>query len=379
MKISGSSLPETRKDKDMKKKALLVIGLCIASLNLRPAINSIAPLLDSIQADLGISATVASLLTSFPVLFMGLFSPVAAKAGSKWGIERIIASALLIIGVGTIIRLFTHSVSFLLATALITGIGIALLGPLLSGFIKQHFPKHVPSLIAVYTVTLSMGAAFSSALSAPLQKQFHSWQGSLGSWAVIAFVAAIIWYLFVNLHVKKSVNTATDVKTKLPWTNSKAWTLTFSFSLMAMLFYSLTAWLPQIIQGIGYTKSYAETSFTIFVAVQIPVNLVLPILLKRLPSRRFWLVTGSLLEVTGLILLMINVEPWIASAFIGIGAGGLFPLNLLLPIDATNNAHDAASWSAMVQSAGYVIGAFGPIILGWIHDASKGFTFAFLG
>ncbi|MFH7820022.1 MFS transporter [Neobacillus thermocopriae] len=364
----------------MKKNVLLIIALFIASLNLRPAINSIAPLLESIRSDLGMSAAVASLLTAIPVLCMGIFSPVAVKAGGKWGIERIIGLSLVIIGIGTVIRLFTNSVLFLVTTAFIAGIGIALIGPLLSGFIKQHFPNHVPSMVAVYTVALTLGAAFSSALSTTLENSFNSWQISLAFWAIIAFVAAVIWWLFVNQQVKKSAHTATaGTKVQLPWGNGKAWILTLSFGLMAMLFYSITAWLPQIIEGMGYTKNYATIALTIFVAVQIPVSLVLPILLKRFPSRRLWLVVESILELVGLILLVLNVEPLVASALIGIGAGGLFSLNLLLPIDATDNAHEAASWSAMIQSAGYVIGALGPIILGWIHDATNSFVSAVFG
>ncbi|OIK11237.1 MFS transporter [Bacillus sp. MUM 116] len=364
----------------MKKNILMIIALFIAALNLRPAINSISPLIESIRGELVMSAAIASLLTSIPVFCMGLFSPVAVKAGGKWGIERIIGLSLVVIGVGTVIRMFTNSVSFLIISSLIAGIGIAFIGPLLSGFIKQYFPKNVPSLIAIYSVALTLGAASSSALSSPLQKTFHSWKSSLAFWSIIAFVAAIIWWFFVQLQVKKSAQTdLAGAKTNLPWRNGKAWILTLSFGLMAMLFYSYTAWLPQMIQGMGYTKSYAETSFTVFVVIQIPVNLVLPMLLKNFSSRRLWLVIGSLLELAGLILLVLHVEPWIASAFIGIGAGGLFPINLLLPIDATNNAHEAASWSAMTQSAGYVIGAFGPILLGWVHDATNSFSSAIFG
>ncbi|MEH7384822.1 MFS transporter [Bacillus sp. JJ1521] len=363
----------------MKKTILLVMALFIASLNLRPAINSVAPLLDSIMASLGMSAAVASLFTSIPVLCMGVFSPVSVKASAKWGIERIIGWSLLVIGIGTVIRLFTHSTILLLITALIAGVGIALVGPLLSGFIKKHFPKHVPSMIAVYTCALFCGAAISSSFSVSLQKSLNSWQGSLAFWAIIAFLAAIVW-LFVNLQVKKSTrSTLVETKTSLPWGNARAWMLTLSFGLMAMLFYSFTAWLPQIIQGMGYTKAYGATSLTIFVAIQIPVSLVLPILLKKFPSRRLWLIIASLFELIGLMLLVLNVQPLVASALIGIGAGGLFPLNLLLPIDATDKAQDAASWSAMTQSGGFVIAALGPIILGWIHDFTNSFNSAVFG
>ncbi|MFB5189104.1 MFS transporter [Alicyclobacillus fastidiosus] len=359
----------------MKRNALLIaIALFMASLNLRPAINSVAPLLGNISAELGMSAGVSSLLTSIPVLCMGVFTPVAVRASDKWTIERMIGLSLVVIGIGTGLRLVTHSVTFLLITALIAGVGIAMIGPLLSGFIKQHFPKHIPIMIAVYTVALTLGAAISTSLSIPLQKSFHSWQGSLAFWAILAFIAALIWWLCINLQFTKATHAeSASMKAKLPWSNGKAWLITLSFGLMAILFYSFTAWLPQIIQGMGYSKSYASTSLTIFVAIQIPVSLVLPTVLHKFPSRRLWLVVESLFELLGMTMLVFNVDPLLASAFIGIGAGGLFSLNLLLPIDATNHHHEAAAWSAKAQSVGYVIGAFGPIILGWIHGVSNSF------
>ncbi|MEG0285750.1 MAG: hypothetical protein RR494_06785 [Vagococcus sp.] len=48
---------------------LLIIAL---SLNLRPAITSVGPLLSIIKNDLTMGNVSASLLTTFPVFFMGL-------------------------------------------------------------------------------------------------------------------------------------------------------------------------------------------------------------------------------------------------------------------------------------------------------------------
>ena len=365
----------------MKKRyILMIIALFIASLNLRPSINSIAPLLETIRTSLGMNASVASLLTSIPVLCMGLFAPVAVKFSGKWGIERVLGWSLLVIGVGTILRFFTNSTSFLLITAFIAGIGIAFAGPLLPGFIKRHFPKHVPSMIAIYTVALTLGAALSSSLIVPMQNSMNSWQSALGIWGVLAFVAVLLWWLFVMRHIRPQDHLAsTGTKTRMPWTNKKAWLLTLTFGLMAMLFYSFTAWLPEIIQGMGYSKSYAASALTIFVVVQIPVSLVLPILLRKFPSRRLWLTVAALLQLVGLVMLAFSIEPLVATFFIGVGAGGLFSLNLLLPLDATDNPQEAAAWSAMTQSVGYVIGATGPLILGWIHDATDSFSTAIAG
>ncbi len=54
-------------------------------------------------------------------------------------------------------------------------------------------------------------------------------------------------------------------------------------------------------------------------------------------------------------------------------------LDQLLPIDMTGDAQEAASWAAMTQSVGYVIGSMGPILLGWMHDATNSFSTAIVG
>ncbi|WP_028775999.1 CynX/NimT family MFS transporter [Shimazuella kribbensis] len=359
--------------------SLMMVALFITSLNLRLAINSISPILENIRNDLGMSASIASLLTSIPVLCMGIFSPIAAKLGNRWGIERVIGWSLAFIGFGTILRFFSNSTLFLLLTAFIAGVGIAAVGPLLSGFIKRYFQTKVPSMIAIYTVALTIGAALASGLTAPLQTSLN-WQGALAIWAIFAIIAVPVWWLFVLHRIKKTTNQpSVQQEVKMPWGNKTAWLLTLSFGLMAMLFYSVTAWLPPIIQNMGYSKMYAGNVLTIFVVVQIPVSLLLPVLLKRIPSRLTWLLIASSMELIGFLMILFAFEPWIAALFIGIGAGSLFPLNLLLPIDATKNAQEAASWAAMTQSIGYIIGSAGPILLGWIHDSTKSFSLAIIG
>jgi len=362
---------------------LTVVALCAAALNLRPAINSIAPLLETLRHDLGMSGSLASLLTSIPVLCMGLFSPVAAALGARYGIERVLGWALALIGLGTALRLFTSSPALLLLTAFAAGVGIAAAGPLLSGFIKRHFPKQVPLMISLFSVALTSGAAMASGLTAPLQSAFGSWEAALGAWAVLALVAVPLWQFAVMKRVGNvvSVRSASggEPAASYPWRNRRAWLLTLSFGLMAMMFYSMTAWLPPIMEDLGYGKVYAGNALTLFAVIQIPVSLLLPVIMKRYPSRLVLLLSFSGIELLGFLMLILSVPPWIAALFIGIGAGAIFPLNLLLPIDATRTPQDAANWSSMIQSAGYVIGAAGPLLLGWLHDWTGSFSSALIG
>lgn len=360
------------------KTALLAAALFLACLNLRPAVNSIAPLLQSIRNELGMSVAQAGLLTTVPVLCMGVFGPVAARLARLYGMERMIGWALGLIGMATFFRLFADSFGLLLITAFVAGVGIAVAGPLLTGFIKRYFPNRAPAFISVYTVALTIGAALASGLAAPLESSFRSSLGALAVWSVFALAAVPAWWRFVPMNQQGRAE-ARQTAAQFPWSSMKAWKLTLSSGLMSMIFFSITAWLPMMIQDMGYGKWYAGNSLTLFVAIQIPVSLLMPALLHRYPSRLQWLWIASLMELVGFAMLLFSAEPWLASAFIGVGAGALFPINLLLPIDMTRNAQEAASWSSMVQSAGFVIGAAGPLLIGLLHDATGSFYSSVIG
>lgn len=384
---------------------LLGLAMFLASLNLRPAINAVSPIVQTLRSDLGMSASAASLLTAIPVLCMGIFSPLAVRWGHRHGIERVIAWSLAVIGAGNALRLVAHSAFFLMLTAFIAGVGIGAIGPLLSGFIKERFPARISSMISLYTIALAVGATSSSWLSVPLQTGMRSWRGSLAIWAILAFVALAGWTRIVlrdradstalvssgasnasnasNASSASGASGASNVpgasgasaasrRSKLPWGSGRAWLLTLSFGALGMLFYSLTAWLPPIVENMGYGREYAGNMLTLFSLMQIPVGLLFPLLLKRVPSRLFWLLLGSGFLLAGFALLELSAPPWIAVALIGVGPGVLFPLNLMLPIEEAADAGQAAAWSAMTQSAGYVIGALGPVLLGWLHDAAGG-------
>jgi len=355
-------------------KALLVAALLAAALNLRPAIASVAPLLETLRLELSMTAAAASLLTSIPLLCMGIFSPLSARLGGRYGIERVLGWALLLIGGGTALRWFAESAGFIMATALLAGAGIAAAGPLLSGFIKRHFPGEAPFMISLFAVALTLGAAIASGFTAPLSHLLASWNVALGSWSLLAFLAVPIWMLAARgTAVRAEAGRTSGDAMKLPWTSGRVWLLTASFGLTAMLFYSIVAWLPPILIEEGLSPAYAVQVLTVFTLMQVPAGLLLPVILKRFPSRLKLLLIFSFLQLLGLVLLYGAASPWAAGVLLGIGAGALFPLNLLLPVDAAATPQEAAAWSSMIQSAGYAIGAAGPLLVGMLHDGMGGF------
>jgi len=360
----------------------IVLALILASLNLRPPITSISPLMSTIQHDLGLSGMTASLLTTLPVLCMGIFAPFSIRLSRRWGNEGAIVLALILIGLGTGLRLFVGATPLMMLTSFLSGVGIALTGPLLSSFIKQYFPNRVAAMVGIYSTAMVMGASISVGLSVPLQHALGgSWRGSLSTWTLLAVIALPIWMKLAwsARTERQSGQTSAVIHASLPVKNRRAWVLTMFFGLMAAIFYSLTAWLAPAIQSHGYSQETAGNIQTLFTLISLPSTLFIPMLVHRYQRRVFWLVGCAMLELIGVLMLNLSVSPWFAAIPLGIGAGGLFPIALMLPIDETSNAQEASSWSAMTQSGGYILGALGPLAIGWLHDLTGSFVQAFYG
>ncbi|MBD2865656.1 MFS transporter [Paenibacillus oceani] len=353
----------------------LLAAIFLAALNLRPVITSVAPLLQTIQANTGMSGVAASLLTTLPVLCMGVFAVVATTIRDRIGLERTFFLALALVTAATVLRGLIGSETLLILTAVVAGIGISLAGPLLSGFIKKYFPNH-PGIVSVYSASMTVGAAMASGLSIPVYARTgNNLPLTLACWAVLGVLALLIW---AGLIRKRNENGLPASRSRLPIRSKRAWMLTFFFGLMASMFYSLTAWISPIAQSLGYSKTNAALLLTVFTLVQIPVSVIVPSLVARSGKRRLFLILCSTCELIGILLLLSGLPLSVAVVCLGLGAGGLFPLALMLPIVETDTAEEAGSWSAMSQCGGYVIGSAGPFAIGLLHDAYNSFLPAFL-
>ncbi|MFB4213688.1 MFS transporter [Shouchella sp. JSM 1781072] len=341
-----------------------LFALTLAALNLRPAITSISPLLESIQAELGMSGATASLLTTLPVLCMGIFAPFAAIISKKIGLERAIFVSLIFITVATLMRGVVGSVLLLVVTAFLAGIGIGLAGPLLSGFIKQHFPTK-PGFVSVYSVSLVIGAGVATGFAVPVYDGFNgNWQLALAVWGSLGLLALFFW---IGL-IRKRPTALKTTDSALPFKNRRALLITLFFGLMATVFYTITAWAAPIVMSFGYSTAMAAAGVTLFQLIQIPVSLVLPSIVSKYGHMTTALIGCSLLELVGVIFLLIGFHPLLALGLIGLGAGGLFPLALMIPIIETDSADKASALSALNQGGGYVFAALGPLAVGTLYD-----------
>jgi len=364
--------------KHQERTYLYILALFFVSINLRIGITSVSPLLETIRQDLNISNFSVSFLTAIPVFCMGTFALLTGKVIKKYGAEKAIMACLILIGFATCMRAFTSSISTLFASSLFIGIGIALAGPLLSGFIKEKFPTKIGLMIGIYSVGMGTGASLSAGLTIPLQHVLKDdWNMALAFWGVLTIIAIIFWYPVMKQ--KKNTSTQDKKNNSLPLRNKKAWLFTIFFGLQSGIFYSITTWLAPANQSMGVSGEQAGTLITVFTVVQMICSFLIPTLADIYKNRALWLLGSICFVLIGLSLMIYPLTtPWIPSILLGIGLGGVFPLALMLPLYETKTSEDASAWTAMMQSGGYIMGGFIPVLAGIARDYFDGYTQVFI-
>ena len=177
----------------LKRPWLLLLGLVLVALNLRPALSSMAPVLGQVSEGLGLSASQAGLLTTLPVLCLGLFAPLAPMLARRFGSERVVLGILLTLALGIVLR-STLGEAGVFAGSVVAGASIGIIGVLLPGIVKRDFPKHAGTLTGVYTMALCLGAAMAAGATVPLaQRLGDSWALGLGFWVIPAVLAMLVW------------------------------------------------------------------------------------------------------------------------------------------------------------------------------------------
>jgi CP family cyanate transporter-like MFS transporter len=352
---------------------LLILGLVLVALNLRPALSSMAPLLGQVSASLGLSGSTAGLLTTLPVLCLGLFAPFAPMLSRRFGAERVVLWVLLLLAVGIGLRSQLGVVG-LFAGSLVAGASIGIIGVLLPGIVKRDFAGQAGAMTGVYTMALCLGAALAAGASVPLAQHFgDSWSLGLGFWLVPALLAALVW--LPQTKTRHGVQQVTrQVKGLLR--DPLAWQVTLFMGLQSSLAYVVFGWLPSILISRGMSAAEAGLMMSASILIQLPSALAAPWLASRGRDQRVAVAVLMLLTLAGLFgclyAPMSGVWGW--AVVLGLGQGGMFAIALTLIVLRSPDSHVAASLSSMAQGIGYTIASGGPLAVGLVHDWTGGWN-----
>lgn len=365
----------------------LVLALVLVALNLRPAIASVPPVLPDIQRDLRLSGTAAGALTALPVVCLGLFAPVAARLAGRFGVDRVVAWALVVLGAGTLARAVGGAAGLFAAT-FVAGIGLAVGGALLPGIVKAHFAAdRAATVTGLYTTGLAGGALLAAALTVPLRNLLGgAWAPALAVWALPAVAALAVWRRVAvpagpgPPGPGPAGEASPPARGGLPWRSGLAWRVTLYTGLQSLLFYASLTWLSPLFQARGWSAERAGALLAVFSLTQLVATLGLPVLADRTGDRRPWIALSVSACTAGLLALAVAplAAPWLVAAVIGFGTGGQFAMALTLLVDAAADPAASRRLSGMAFLVGYLLAAAGPAAVGGLYDATGGFTAAFL-
>src|SRR4051812_9558819 len=86
--VDSQPAPRPTPTPSLARRILLGASVVLIAFNLRPVFASLSVVLPEIIQATGLSATAASLLTTLPILCLGVFAPLAPWLGRRFGTER---------------------------------------------------------------------------------------------------------------------------------------------------------------------------------------------------------------------------------------------------------------------------------------------------
>ncbi|EDS9905517.1 CynX/NimT family MFS transporter [Salmonella enterica] len=353
-----------------KQGALLIAGILMIATTLRVTFTGAAPLLETIRSDYGLSTAQTGLLTTLPLLAFALVSPLAAGIARRFGMERSLFAAMLLICAGIALRSLPSAALLFAGTAII-GCGIALGNVLLPGLIKRDFSQHVARLTGAYSLTMGAAAALGSALVVPLALHGFGWRGALLMLVLFPLLGFLIWLPQWRTTRSANLSSSRALHERGIWRSPLAWQVTLFLGLNSLIYYVIIGWLPTILISHGYSEAQAGSLHGLLQLATAAPGLAIPLILHRFNDQRWIAALVSLLCAVGAAgLWFVPSQAIIWTLLFGFGSGATMILGLTFIGLRASSAHQAAALSGMAQSVGYLLAACGPPVMGKLHDAS---------
>ncbi|MFJ2462963.1 cyanate transporter [Pseudomonas sp. NPDC087615] len=353
----------------------LMLAIILVALNLRPSMAAVGPLLSAIRGDIPLSFSLASLLTMLPVMTMGMAMFFGIGISQRLGEQRTVLLSLLIIALATLSRLFIDSAGDLIVSAMLAGIGIALIQALMPALIKSRFADNVALCMGLYVTSIMGGAAIAASFAPLVRVQTGSWRLGLAIWAALALLAFVFWW-----SQRRSLpNTMTGAaRNESFFSNARAWLLAIFFGLGTASYTCVLAWLAPYYVEKGWSEQNAGLLLGFLTAMEVISGLIVPAIANRSRDRRVVLMALLGLIIAGFcgLILIPQHLSLLWPCLLGLGIGGLFPMSLIVALDHLDNPQRAGGLTAFVQGIGYLIAGLSPLLAGMVRDQLGSFEWA---
>lgn len=367
----------------MKKEhsPFLIPGIVMIGIALRAPFTILPIVLTDIAEGLQVPVSSLGLLTSLPLIMFALCSVFAPRLAQKMSLEKLFALVLLVLTLGSLIRVF--NLPLLYTGTIILGAAIAVLNVLLPSLIQANQPHRVGLLTTLYITSMGLSITILSALAVPIV-QMSSWQGLIWVSTLICFVILLVWLPNVKYSHRLAAKQQGKQKQGALLKNPRVWALILFGGLQSLLFYTSMTWLPTLGQQAGLSTDTTGLLAAVFSLISLPFSMTIPSLTARLKARQR-LVMISLVSAAGLIgiaMLLIRTDAFsywlILNLLIGMSVSALFPYLMVTFSLKTSTPAQTAQLSGLAQTGGYILAAFGPSLFGYSFDLFHSWTPAIL-
>ncbi|MFD4508954.1 CynX/NimT family MFS transporter [Streptomyces sp. NPDC058457] len=366
---------------------LVVIGIVLSAVNLRPAITSLGALLEEVRDGLGMSGSVAGLLTSVPPFCFAVFGVMAPRLARRFGPVAVVCAGMVAVTAGLLIRPYAGSTAGFLAGSALALMGIAVSNVLMPVIVKRWFPDRVGSMTGLYSMALAAGTSVAAAVTVPMTDALGGgWQTGLAVWGGLAAAAVLPWVPLVRDRgtapaPEAAAEAGAGARARaerqppaLRITRSRtAWALAVFFGLQATAAYITMGWMAQIFRDAGVSASTAGLLLAVTMAMGVPLAFVIPRVATRLPHQGPIVIALGVCGLAGYAGLYLAPAggAWAWAVLLGI-SNCAFPLALTMVGMRARTGAGVAQLSAFAQSAGYLISIPGPLLVGVLYQHGGG-------
>ncbi|PRB64954.1 MULTISPECIES: MFS transporter [unclassified Microbacterium] len=358
-----------RRGSEFRDRAVGLGAALLIGLNLRPAITSVAALLEPTRAAFDLAPVQLNLLATLPVIAFGISAPVGPLLARRLGVTRALIWTMVALAGSLALRVVVPG--GMLPGTFLAGVSIMAAGTLLPQYLKSLRAGGL--WIGLSSMSFSAGAALGAGLAVPLSTAVGGPAVALGLWAVPALIAA---GAMVGVALRSEAPPPPSSRMALPRSARPTVALiTAMFGLQAMLFFAVASWLPRILGDRGVDAQTAGWLLALTSVAGLVPTLVAPILARR---RRVLRLFGP-----GLGIVMLAAFVWLASGdesyiaitvVLGAVQSATFGLSLALIVMLAADEASAGLLSAIAQGVGYAFAGAGSLLVGVLHDLTGGWT-----
>lgn len=380
--MPGSELPSAGARKTASARAsfaLLLVTVLVVAANLRMTVQGVGSLIDQIGGDTGLSPTLLGLLGALPLLMYAVVSPLAHSISHRFGANRSMLWALLVLLVATAVRSLDAGLAPLWIGTILTGASIAVANVLMPAIVKTWFPTRVHVVMPIYTAVLAGTGALASGLVVPIshvgQGDGLGWRFALLTTGFLIVPGIVLWIAAIRqTGTDRTVEQAAEPRARGIWRDPIAWLVALYMGLQAAAFYMLVTWLSPLSISYGTSEVQAGVEVMVMQLFAVGGSLSVPFLLRGWGRR--WV--PAILPLPGLVgivgLMLLPQAAWLWGAIFGYVSGAMFAISMWLMADRARDRSASTALSGMAQSVGYIIAGLGPIAFAALHTATGGWA-----